>query len=316
MKNIKLGTIKSLDPRQIWQDEARDFTPWLAKHIDQLAEAVGVPLEVESVEQSVGDFKLDIYATIEGSERKVVIENQLSPTNHKHLGQLMTYAAGLDASVVIWLSPHIRQEHKDAVDWLNDITQEAHSFFLVRPEVIQIGDSLPGLQFHVEAQPSDFLRGFQEVLQQEEAPRYQFRRQVWQYFLEYLSKKGHNWAQNRKVTKDHWLTTAGGSSGVVVNVVMAREQIRVEIYFMHKNASVNRERYEQIEAQAERVAQKMQPEKVVWEPLDKKKACRLSVYHPFDKERVLEEEAYRLELFEWLRINLEKMRNLSREIIK
>ena len=148
-----LARIERIDPRNVWPNEAQDFTPWLASHIDQLGEALG--LELESEEAPVGDFSLDILARDVGRDRPVIIENQLEETNHRHLGQLLTYAAGYDASVVIWVAKEFRDEHRAALDLLNRHTDEAIEFFGVVVEVWRIADSPPAPHFRVVCDPNE-----------------------------------------------------------------------------------------------------------------------------------------------------------------
>src|SRR5262245_47289286 len=123
-----LGKLTRVDPRTVWKHEALDFTPWLEEHIEELGEALGMDLEVIERESAVGSFSVDLLAKDLGSGRKVIIENQLAQTDHTHLGQLITYAAGLDAKVVIWVSPEFRDEHHKALDWLNRGDGPVHYF--------------------------------------------------------------------------------------------------------------------------------------------------------------------------------------------
>ncbi|HLG13785.1 MAG TPA: hypothetical protein VJH03_04555 [Blastocatellia bacterium] len=161
LPGVELGRLETEDPRKIWPHEERDFTPWLAANIDQLSEEIGVQLRVEQVEHPVGNFQLDIYAR-DDSESVVIIENQLEETDHKHLGQLMGYAAGLDAKIIIWIATKIRDEHRLVVDWLNRNMGEDVSFFLVRLKVVYVRTSTekskPAVQFILEAEPSQFKR--------------------------------------------------------------------------------------------------------------------------------------------------------------
>ena len=139
---INLGTLKEItDLRSIWPHEALNFTPWVAENVELLADAVGFDITVDETESSVGDFNVDIYASETGTDRKIIIENQLEDTDHDHLGKLITYASGKDADVVIWVVKHAREEHKAAVEWLNNHTDDKIGFFLCEIKLFQIGDS-------------------------------------------------------------------------------------------------------------------------------------------------------------------------------
>jgi hypothetical protein len=156
--NDKLGTLKRVELRTIWPDEAADFTPWLAReeNIGLLGEALGLELEVEHTEVAVGPYSADILARDSGSGGPVVIENQLGKTNHDHLGKAITYAAALGASTVVWIAPDFTEEHRKAVDWLNENGSGDVSFFGVRVELLQIDESRPAVRFNVVARPTEF----------------------------------------------------------------------------------------------------------------------------------------------------------------
>ena len=109
-----LGTIERVDIREIWPNEAADFTPWLAENLATLGKALGLDLEFQAQEAPVGGYSLDILARDVQSGRPVVIENQLGQTDHTHLGQLLTYAAGFDANVIVWIAKEFRDEHRQA----------------------------------------------------------------------------------------------------------------------------------------------------------------------------------------------------------
>lgn len=317
MKHPDLGNIRIVEPREVWKNEAYDFTPWLAEHADQLSEAIGIPIEIDCTEKNVGDFNLDIYGTIEGTDKRVAIENQLEYSDHKHLGQLITYSAGLDASVIIWVTPYIRQEHKDAIDWLNDISGNEISFFLIRPEVLSIDSSKPAVRFIVEAEPSDYMKQVKEFLGTEEGPRHRFRRQFWQEFLNHLAANGYSWAKKRKSTTDSWLFFAGGKSGVSVNIAIVKENhIRVEILLEKKETEINEKRYNILLEHKEKLEKALGTKDLSWEPLENKKSSRVAIYREFYKDQALDNEEYKKELFDWLLNNLMKMRELTRYIFK
>ena len=154
----ELGKIERIEVRGIWENEAHDFTPWLASRLDLLGDALGMELDLVQREAAVGDFSLDILATERHTGAVVVIENQLERTDHSHLGQILVYAGGHDARTVIWVTPHFRDEHRAAIDWLNRWTPAEIAFFGVEVSAIKIGESLPAPVFRPVAFPNDWSK--------------------------------------------------------------------------------------------------------------------------------------------------------------
>ncbi len=157
MKKKQLGLMRQIEVRELWPNEAREFTPWLAEDesISLLSEALGIELEVEDTEVSVGPYAADILARDTASGDYVVIENQLGKTNHDHLGKAITYGAVLNAAAIVWIASDFSDEHKRALDWLNDNNSGEVAFFGVRLELWKIGDSLPAVRFNVISRPPD-----------------------------------------------------------------------------------------------------------------------------------------------------------------
>ena len=137
---MEFGKLEHLDLRLAWNNEASNFTPWLADNIQVLGDVLGLELALREREASVGNFSCDLHAVDLASGRTVIIENQLEVTDHSHLGQLLTYAAGLEAGVVVWIAREIRDEHKAALDWLNRKTSADTNFFAIVPRVFRIDD--------------------------------------------------------------------------------------------------------------------------------------------------------------------------------
>ena len=154
-----LGQLESVDPRLAWGNEARGFTPWLSEHLDLLSRAIGIPLELEAVEKNVGAFRADILAKTGQTGQWVLIENQLEKTDHCHLGQLITYASGLKAVTVVWIASTFAEEHRSALDWLNEVTMEGVNFFGVTLELWRIGDSALAPRFNVVSKPNTWVKG-------------------------------------------------------------------------------------------------------------------------------------------------------------
>ena len=164
---MKLGKLNRVDLREYWKHEALDFTRWLAdpENIELLSDEVGIGIQVTQTEANVGRFNVDILAEEENTGRKIIIENQLEITDHSHLGQLITYAAGLEAEFVLWIVRDVREEHRQAVDWLNEHTDEHLNFFLVGIELWQIENSPPAPKFTVISRPNEWKRSVRSSTQ-------------------------------------------------------------------------------------------------------------------------------------------------------
>ncbi|MGN9779782.1 hypothetical protein ACTMTF_00045 [Nonomuraea sp. ZG12] len=152
-----LGRLESVPLRSIWPNEAKDFTPWLADNLDVLGQAVGLALELRHREYAVGRYALDLLLE-DAQGRVVAVENQLEQTDHGHLGQLLTYCAGTQAEVVIWIAHAVTEEHAAALEWLNANTVTGVGFFGVEVEVLRIGDSAPAANFKVVVRPNDYTK--------------------------------------------------------------------------------------------------------------------------------------------------------------
>ena len=165
---MALSKLKKVDLREEWKHEAADFTSWLAEaeNLQLLSEEIGIDISLIQTEASVGKFSVDILAEEDNTGRKVVIENQLETTNHDHLGKLITYASGFDAEIVIWIVKDVRDEHKQAIDWLNEHTDDKINIFAIRMELWQIGDSPCAPKFHVVSQPNDWAKAIKKSTSQ------------------------------------------------------------------------------------------------------------------------------------------------------
>lgn len=155
-KEINLATINEFPLNDLFQFEDRDFTPWLQKNIDFLGNVIGIDIADAETEVPIGNYRLDILAYEAGTDRKIAIENQYGTTNHTHLGQLMTYMAGINAEVVVWIAENFNNEHLTAINHLNQISNEDVAFFCIKPRLIKVGDSDPALEFLVVAKPDEW----------------------------------------------------------------------------------------------------------------------------------------------------------------
>ena len=183
---ITLGKMKQIkDPRTIWSNEATEFTPWLAANIDELSSELGLSLEVVETESAVGDFSLDILAQDSNTENYAVIENQLEETNHDHLGKLLTYAAGKNAKHIIWVVKKARDEHRAAIQWLNNNTGDDVGFFLVEVQAWTVNGSIPAPNFFVIEQPNGWAKHIKRAGREAGIATQQVKFDFWTEFKDY-----------------------------------------------------------------------------------------------------------------------------------
>ncbi|WP_456272417.1 DUF4268 domain-containing protein [Bacillus sp. AK031] len=312
-----LGNLQVIDAREVWKHEERDFTPWLAQNVEAISQVIGIPIEIEQTEKRVGNYKLDILGKVENTDKVVVIENQLEESDHKHLGQLITYASGLDAAIIIWVTPSVREEHRSAIEWLNDITGEEVSFFLLKPEVIRIDASRPAVRFHLESGPSEFIRDIKEVVKNEEAPRHIFRKDFWKELLDYFERQGDTSLKNRRPNKDSWLPFSVGKSGVVVNACLAQNsKLRIELYLQHSSLEINNENFNTLRENQHEIESLFNIEDVIFDSMDGSKASRIKIERDYDVNRSKEDKDYReTDLFPWIYQNVELLRSIGKRYL-
>lgn len=182
----ELGRLEEVCLRRAWPHEALNFTPWLAEHLESLSSVIGVPLELEGQEVAVEQFSADILARNQMDDSRVLIENQLEQSDHSHMGQIMTYLAGLEVNTVIWIASSFKEAHLSAIRWLNDHTVEPFAFFAVKLKVVRIADSPLAPVFEVVVQPNSWERQLQAVAKEKLSLSSigQFRRAFWTHYLE------------------------------------------------------------------------------------------------------------------------------------
>lgn len=274
-----LGTLKKItDLRSIWPHEALNFTPWVAENVDLLADAVGLDITVDETESSVGDFNVDIYASETGTDRKIIIENQLEDTDHDHLGKLITYASGKGADVVIWVVKHAREEHKAVVEWLNNHTDDKIGFFLCEIKLFQIGDSQIAPAFTVVERPNDWTKEIRKTASANSTQ--QQRLEYWQAFNDYAFSDA-NFSRifnKRKPTTDHWMDFSIGSSAchIAVSQIQKRKAVDVELYI-----NDDKELFKSLFAHKDEIEKNMEME-LEWKELPERKASRILIEKTVD----------------------------------
>lgn len=276
-----LGSLQRVNLRDFWNDEAREFTPWLAReqNLRLLGEAIGVELEFEAAESRVGAFKADIVAKEVGTEDRVIIESQLERTNHDHLGKLLTYASGIGAKVVVWIASEITDEHRRALDWLNEITGEQFSFFALEIELWRIGNSEPAPKFNLVCRPNDWaksLTGSEDPSEPTETKLSQL--EFWKGLVDYANTKDTALSL-RKPRPQHWYSLAVGRSrfNLSLTVNTMRRRIGCELYIRHRQS---KKAFALLQEQ--RMAIESELGVLEWRELPHKRDCRIVQYRPGD----------------------------------
>ncbi len=283
MNDQPVGRLERVDLRTVWTTEAGDFTPWLARpeNLEVLAETLGMDLELEATEKPVGPFRADIICR-DGTNAWVLVENQLERTNHNHLGQLLTYAAGLQAVTIVWIAAPFTDEHRATLDWLNKITDESFRFFGLEVELWRIGNSLAAPKFNVVSKPNDWSLSVAKAARviDDDADLSETRKKqkaYWTAFLnQVLGMDSWPFDKNRKPATRAWLTFPIGRTGFNLAAVMIlpKNRIRVELYLREDNAKAF---FGLLREQKDAIEQELQYP-LGWEELPARQDSRIAYY--------------------------------------
>ncbi|MFZ2878911.1 MAG: DUF4268 domain-containing protein [Phototrophicaceae bacterium] len=221
MTSRPLGTLQRVALREVWSSESTDFTPWLAQdeNLKLLGDTLGLDLALEATEQQVGPFRADIVAkdTTDGSF--VLIENQLERTDHSHLGQLLTYAAGLSTVTIVWIAERFTDEHRAALDWLNEVTSQDIGFFGLEIELWRIGDSPAAPKFNIVSQPNEWVKTVSKARSDGSLSEGdQLRLEFWTEFHDYL-QNSNSFVKSQKPSTAHWTSYSIGRSGFHISAL-------------------------------------------------------------------------------------------------
>lgn len=277
---VELSRLEVVELREVWKHEASDFTPWLADNIGELGGVLGLDLEVKTSEAEVGTFSLDILAHDLASDRPVVIENQLDNTDHDHLGKLLTYAAGYDAHILVWVVREFRPEHRAAIDWLNRRTGEDTAFFGVAVETWRIEDSPPAARFNVVALPNDWEKQGAKETSSGSSSGLSERRRRYRYFFQMLVdelRDKHEFTRSTKGQAQNWMRFGSGFAGMPYSTSFAWEgHAKVELSFDKGEKSTNEEIYDSLLERKDAIETEL-GEQMVWNRMDHAKACSVGV---------------------------------------
>lgn len=272
---MNLGKLEKInDLRKVWPHEALDFTPWLAQddNIAMLSDAIGIDISVDETESTVGSFNVDIYATETDTGNKIIIENQLEETNHDHLGKIITYASGKDAKFVIWIVKKAREEHRHAIEWLNNHTDNDIAFFLIEIELWSINNSDPAIKFNVIEKPNDWAKEIKKADNNINGTQ-KLKLEYWTNFVDYAfaNNSFSKMFKKRKPSTDHWYSVSLGSSEYHMSFLMNTQKniLAIEVYF-----SNNKELFNEFYAEKDKI-EALAGVNLDWRELPERKASRV-----------------------------------------
>jgi hypothetical protein len=291
-----LSKLVQLDPREVWTHEAHDFTPWLLANADALGEILGIDIELTANEHPVGGFALDLIGRDLTNDCVLIVENQLTITDHNHLGQVLTYAAGTSAETIVWMATDFREEHRQVLDWLNALAEGNTRFFGIEIGAVRIDDSPAAPLFKLRAQPNDWAAQIAVAAKgvNQATGQGAFYVQFWERFLERVQVEHPNWTNAKKAGQQNWFTmpcpfkggpaydtefAAGGKlrSGLYLDFERDGDAVQVLYEFLL-------ERKDQIEGAYEGP--------LSWEELPGRRASRIADYALGDVSNVEEHDAY------------------------
>lgn len=271
-----IGKLREVDVRELWKHEQYDFSNWLsrAENLEYLNEILGLTLTDVNKEVYVGPYRCDLVAKDETSGVTVIIENQLEATNHDHLGKIITYASGLKAKVMVWIVKEAKEEHRAAIEWLNNNTSEDVNFFLIEIHAYRIGNSDPAPKFEVIERPNDFVkssnkRGENGELNKSQSERLSF----WEEFNQVVAAKGKPF-NLRKPSTDNWYDVALGSSEIHLAIELINKEKRVLVgAYIYRDKQL----FDRLKEHSSEIEEELGL-KLEWDRMDNKKASRIKYY--------------------------------------
>ena len=314
-----IGTLSPVDIREVWPREASDFTPWLAENADRLGEVLGMDLVHEQTEAKVGRYSADLVFREESTDRLVVVENLFRATDHDHLGKLITYAAGLEASYAVLLGPELRDEHRSALIWLNSASTSDFGFFGLVLEAWRIGESEPAPKLRVEVKPDDWSRSVRTGHGSELTGPQQAYQRFWGEFLPAFRGAHPGWTRTVRPSKSSWMSFPSARSDLLKhNAAFCRPaggkyRLRVEVYIDSGDADVNKDTFEALHEKQQQI-EEVVGEGLAWERLDGKRAPRIALYFPTEI-RVADEQRWP-DARAWLIQAMGKMRDAFSPVLR
>lgn len=299
----RFGRLEPVALRTYFPDEARDFTPWLAKeeNLTLLGDAIGMSLELVAKEQLIGPFRADIIAKDEDVE--VIIENQLKATDHKHLGQLLVYTANRGSGVIVWVAREVTDEYRKVIDWLNENTKVR--FFALEFEFWRIGRSDIAPKFNVVCEPNEFARTMRSTTDGKVSETGQLQLAFWTELVQALSQRETSF-NTPKAHARGWCDLRIGTSRAHIDLTALRSgRLSCDLYVNHSQSPLI---FQQLKTERRAIEGELGLEgKLEWQALPDKKACRIALYQDIDS---LDDREKWPESFEWMLGWAEKFKNV------
>lgn len=302
---MELGNLEKVELREIWKHEALDFTRWLAKkeNIEILSKEIGINIDVIETEMNVGRYNVDIYAKDSDSDKIIVIENQLENTNHDHLGKVIVYSAGLNASIAIWLVKDVNEEHKQAVEWLNENSNENINIFLVKIELWKIGNSLVAPKFQIISEPNNWTKAIRQKSNDNLSGAKLEQLNFWQGFVDYSKDKRKTFTLTKPLIQN-WYNISIGSSDyklcLIYNVSLDSMKCQFE--------TTNKEIYKRLENVKDKID--MEVADLEWDYLEDRKTNKVILNYKGNVSNNLDSA------YEWLFNSVELLKSVFTKYLR
>ncbi len=308
-----LGKFEKVDPREYWKDEAKDFTPWLAQeeNLELLGSTIGLQIELENTEIQVGKYRADIIARDVNSERTIIIENQLEKTNHDHLGKIITYASGLSAEIVIWVCNAVTDEHRNAIDWLNEISNEQIAFFVLEIELWRINESPPAPKFNIVCSPNEWAKTVKETSVNKTLSETRLLQgEFWEALKDYFEEQ-NTFLKLSKPPFRNYYGISLGRAGFSLNFTLNSNSKKMccEIYTNGKNA---KKAFSLLEKEKEDIEAVIGTSLSWQREVPQGQGCRIAIYRDGD----IRERDNWTEYFKWFKEYAEKFHRAFSERIQ
>ena len=264
---------------------------------DYLAESLGIDLELEVSEHPIGSFSLDLFGRDVTHECPLIVENQIESTDHRHLGQLLTYAAGTDAKTVVWIAAKFRDEHRQALEYLNDLSGDSARFFGIEAQVAVIADSPPAPLLNLVVQPSDWRSQVNAQRSSTSSTNSQaMYRSFWSQFLERVHEVHPGLTNVRAPQSANWMNLNFPRRGTyIISGFIRGGKLTCELYIDVRPEARNTAIFEVLLNDRQRIEDELGT-KLLWNPMEGRQACRIRI----ERDAVIADSETWTELIDWL----------------